>query len=65
MAANQPSIGTQHANIIKHKASTLKYSKFIQEKIKISNKIRIKQKEKIIHVKFKYAKATNYGLILV
>lgn len=43
----------------------VKYLKFMQEKIKTSNKISIKQVEKIICINLKYAKVSHYGLMLM
>ncbi len=61
MAANWPSMGTQHANITVHGAITVEYLKSKQEKIKTSNRIPIEQVEKIIRVSIDYAEATRRG----
>ena len=61
MAANWPSMGTQHANITEHGALMVEYLKSMQEKIKTSNRIPIEQVEKIIRVSIEYAEATRRG----
>ena len=61
MAANWPSMGTQHANITEHGVLTVEYLKSMQEKIKTSNRIPIEQVEKIIRVSIDYPEATRRG----
>lgn len=59
MATNWPSIGTQLANITEHGSLTAEYLKFMQEKIKTSNRIPIKRVQKILRVSIEYAEATQ------
>ncbi len=61
MATNWPSMNTQHANITENGAFTVEYLKFIQEMIKIINRILIEQVEKIIRVSTEYAEAMCRG----
>ncbi len=55
-------MGTQHANITEYGALTVEYLRFMQEKVKTSNRIPIEQVEKIIRVSIKYTEATHCGL---
>ncbi len=61
MAANWPSMDTQHANIIEHGALTVECLKSMQEKIKTINRIPIEQVEKIIRLCIEYTEATRRG----
>lgn len=54
-------MGTQHANIMKHRALIIEYLKFMKEKIQTSSRIPIKQVEKIMCTSIKYSKATRQG----
>ena len=65
MATNWPLMGNQHANITEHGAPILVYLKYMQEKIKISNRIPTEQVEKIIRVSIEYSEATRCGPRLV
>lgn len=58
IAIDWPSMGTQHTNITEHGVLTVKYPRFMQEKIKTSNRIPIERVEKIIRISIKYVEAT-------
>lgn len=62
MATNWHFMITQIANIKENGALTVEYLRSMLEKIKISNKIFIKQVEKIIGVSIKYINATRCSL---
>ncbi len=61
IATNWAPMSTKHANITGRGALTVEYLKFMQEKIKTSNRIPIKQVEKIIRISIEFAEAKRHG----